>query len=195
MNARITLAALAIGLSAGIALADDDVIKTTTEESKTTIEGEVVQMEPGKTIVLRKSGGETVTYQLTPNITLPAEVKVGRTVVLYTDQPASQVVTKVTTSSVGPLTKRVEETTDELGNVQSKTTYTVKGFEPGRQVTLVSPSGQVVTYSLNATSEIPADLTIGKSVSVVTDDSQASPVARRIIYSKKTTTTEEEVDD
>ena len=194
MNVRAAIAVLAIGLFSGLAIADDEVMKTTTEET-TTIQGEVVKMDPGNTIVIRKSGGETVTYQLTPEVALPEEVQVGRTVVLTMDAPASKRVTRVTTSSVGPFTKRVEETTDELGNVESRTSYTVKGFEPGRQITLVGPSGKVVTYTLDATSVVPVDLSIGKTVVIDSEQSQGSPVARRVVYSKKTTTTETEDED
>lgn len=194
MKLRAFLAMTTVALFAGVAMADDD-YKTTTEETTTTIQGEVVQMDPGKTIVVRKSGGETVTYQLTPEVRLPAEVRVGGNVVLYTDQPASRRVTKVTTSSLGPVTKRVEETTDEFGNVDTKTSYTVKSFDPGRTITLVGPDGRVMTLGVDSTSEIPVDIGIGKHVNVQTEEVAGEPVARRVIVKKTTTTTSEDEDD
>lgn len=195
MNLRIAFAALAIGLFAGVAIADDDEVVTTTEES-TTIEGEVMQVEPGRTIVLKKHTGDVVTFQLSPEVELPGSVAVGETVVIYTDRPASKRVTRVTTSSMGPFTKRVEERTDEFGNVESTTTYTVKSFEPGRRITVVAPSGKTLSFDIDEQSDIPTDVEVGSNVTIMSDDEgDESPLARRVTVTKKTTTTTEEEDD
>lgn len=192
MKLNVACAAMALFLCVGAVAISDDKTITTTEES-TTIQGEVVRVDAGKEIVLRKDDGQVVTYMLTPEVSVPAEVEVGKVVVLHTDKPASKTVTRVTTTSVGPFTKRVEETTTgDAGTFDTQTVYTVQGFVPGRSLTVVGPSGKVMTINVDAQSDVPADIAIGKTVTIQTEQVEGRPLARRVVYSKKTTTTEVE---
>src|SRR5262245_31708303 len=49
------------------------------------VSGDVIRYEPGKTIVI-KSDGREVTYMLTPELQLPAEVQTGRRVSVYSER-------------------------------------------------------------------------------------------------------------
>ena len=187
-------ATMAIFLCAATAVRADDYKSTTTTES-TTVQGEVVSVDAGKTIVVRKDNGEQVTYQLGSDVAVPAEAQVGKVVVLQMDRPNSTVVKRVTTSSVGPFTKRVEETSiPGTDRTATTTTYTVKGFEPGRTLTLVGPDGKVMTLNIDAQSQIPATIAVGSAVTFDTEDISGRPVARHVVVTKKTTTTTEEKD-
>lgn len=197
MKLNHAVAGFAIFLAASVAFADDKTSTTTTTE--TTVQGEVVRVDAGNSIVVRKEGGEVVTYQLGPDVAVPVEAEVGKMVVLQTDRPNGTVVKRVTTSSVGPFTKRTEETeyksgADFGGAIDTTTTYTVKAFEPGRTMTLVGPSGNVVTVNIDAESHIPTGIAIGKVVTIQTEDIGGRPMARQVVISKTTKTTTE-VDD
>src|SRR5438132_807971 len=97
---------------------------TRTEVKPVVITGEVVRYEPGHVIVVRSDKGE-VSYTLMPSITVPAEVRVGRTVSLYTEpgEDGATVVKRVTTTSVTP-----------SGHLKSTT-----------ETTRTSPSGETTT--------------------------------------------------
>jgi hypothetical protein len=68
--------------------------------------------------------------------------------------------------------KTTEETTTSPSGMTTKTTTTeitgkVEAFQPGRTLTIVRADGSRVTYTLTSTSQLPADLVVGKTVSVV----------------------------
>src|SRR4029450_11227585 len=67
------------------------------------VTGEVLRYEPGRILVLRSSGRE-VTYTLTPDIAVPADVQLGRNVSVYTERGAdgTESVRRVTTTSLTP---------------------------------------------------------------------------------------------
>lgn len=83
--------------------------KTTTQNpdgstTSVTVTGEVVHYEPGHTIVIRQPNSKVVTYTLGTDLTVPAEVQVGRRVTIYTEPGQAMHVTRittVTTSSAG----------------------------------------------------------------------------------------------
>ena len=78
---------------------------TTTETTTTSTEGTVTTFEPGKTIVVRRSGvtdpttytlGKTVTYvSKSGKVIEPTMIKAGVPVHVYYDAPGSTTVTKV----------------------------------------------------------------------------------------------------
>ena len=79
--------------------------QTTTETKYVTVNGDVVRYEPGRVIVVRGADNKDITYTLTPSIVIPAEVKVGRRVTLYTEpgpDGTTQIVSRVTTTSITP---------------------------------------------------------------------------------------------
>lgn len=157
------------------------------------ITGEVVRFEPGRLLVVRSSDGREMTYTLTPKLVIPAEVQVGRTVSVHAEQGADGLanVTRVTTTSITPegqMKQTTEETrTSASGDVSKKTT-TVKGnvvnFVPGRTIVLRNAAGELVTYELAPSAVVPADVQVGKDVTIYT----TAGAAGSTLVSKVTTT-------
>jgi hypothetical protein len=164
-------------------------VKRTTEETRvgdsgvvsqkrtTTVSGEVVSFVPGKSIVIRRSPGDDVTMALAANAALPAnEVQVGQRVTLYTEPGANgdTTVSRITTTSVtaeGQAKKTVEETrTTASGDTTKTTTVTVQGtvktYIPGKTLTVLRADGTPVTYTISPSSPMPADLAVGKVVTI-----------------------------
>jgi hypothetical protein len=174
---------------------------TQTETKYVTVDGDVVRYDPGKVIVIRGADNKEIVYNLSPGIVMPAEVTVGRRVTLYTE-PASnggtQVVSRVTTTSVTPEgnVKRTTEDTRVLpSGATTKTTTTnitgkVAAYESGKTLTLTRSDGSKVTYLINSDSKVPADLVVGKTVTVLplaTND-PGEPIAQTITYVTTTKT-------
>ncbi|HEX6739751.1 MAG TPA: hypothetical protein VF310_15830 [Vicinamibacteria bacterium] len=176
--------------------------KRTTEETRqepggvvrqrktTTVSGEVMSYEPGRTIVVRPEGGEAVTYTLGPKVLVPAEVQVGRKVTLFTEPglDGNTVVARVTTTSVTP-EGQVKRTTEETrtkpsGETSKLTTVTVQGtlqaMEPGKSITVLRPDGTKVLYVIGQGATLPPDLAIGKVVTI-----RSLPVVETIIIDKQ----------
>jgi len=155
--------------------------RTTTSpsgDSYTTVSGEVVKFEPGRTIVLRDSNRKVVTYTLTPDVTLPADVRVGRKVTLYTEagDGGATLVKRVSITSLTP-EGDVKRTTDETrtspsGNMTTTRTTTINGvvqsYDAGKSITLTRDDGSMVTYVVNDRSQLPTDLVVGKRVVIRT---------------------------
>lgn len=86
---------------------------TSTTAKSTTVTGEVLQYEPGKTIVIRDPNSKTVTYTLDGGLTVPADVQVGKKVTIYSSPVDGSVrVQRITTSTTanpdGSATSRTE---------------------------------------------------------------------------------------
>jgi hypothetical protein len=171
-----------------------------TETKFVTVDGDVVRYEPGRTIVIRGADNKEVVYTLAPSVVMPAEVKVGRRVTLYTEpgkDGAIQLVTRVTTTSVTP-EGNVKSTTEDTRVLPSgaKTTTTtstvgkVAAYEAGKTLTVTRSDGSKVTYLLNDKSKVPADLVIGKSVTILplATTSPGEPIAQTITYVTTTKT-------
>jgi hypothetical protein len=173
---------VASSMGAGAAFADDVDV---------TITGSVVRYEPGRTIVIRGEDQKEVTYTLAPGIVVPSDVRVGGMVTLYTEpSDAGVVVEKVVTTSVTPegnVQKTTETTRTSPSGMTTKTTTTeitgtVETYQPGRTLTLVRSDGTKVTYMINASSQIPSDLVVGKTISVVPVSTSDPKVVRTITY-------------
>jgi hypothetical protein len=146
-------------------------------EKRTTVTGEVVSFVPGKTIVLRRNPGDDVTFTLGPNVALPAgDIQTGQKVTLYTEPgiDGNTTVTRVTTTSVTPegeAKRTVEETrTSPTGDTTKTTTVTVQGkvqtYLPGKSLTVLRADGTPVTYKIAEGAAMPADLAVGKVVTI-----------------------------
>src|SRR5512141_3241839 len=90
MKSSLLMTAFCIGVgvvASGQALAQTETTTqtTTTETKYATVDGEVVRYDPGHVIVVRGMDNKEITYTLTPSATVPAEVKVGRKVTLFTE--------------------------------------------------------------------------------------------------------------
>jgi len=162
-----------------------------------TVVGEVVRYEPGHVIVLRDADSKEVTYTLTPSVTIPTGVEVGRRVTLYTTRgdDGAFTVTRVTTSVTpeGNLQRTVERThTNPAGETTRTTTTTISGtvqaYEPGHSVTITRSDGTQVTYMLNERTHLPEGLAVGRTImlrpAVVTDNTK---VADTITYTETKT--------
>ncbi|HSP93334.1 MAG TPA: hypothetical protein VLU06_02195 [Thermoanaerobaculia bacterium] len=198
--------ALAMGAAATLLGAQEVTTKQTTIQNSdnpriVTITGDVVRYEPGQTIVLRQPDKRVVTYTLSPGATLPEDIRIGRTVTVSTE-PSSDgsgpaMVTKVTTTSMTPegQTKTTTERTEmsPSGDTSKTTTTTISGtvsaFEPGQFITIERPDHQTVRYTINQESQLPQDLTIGKTVTIRTTTANGAQVARQVTITKTRTTT------
>jgi len=163
---------------------------TTTTTTTDAATGEVVRLDPGRTIVLNSNGRE-VSYVLGPNVSLPAEVQVGsNATVQYEPGPdGTSLVKRVTTTSVSPsgqVKRTTEITRTNPSGVTSRTTMTtlsgrVESYLPGRSITVIDPNGRRVSYLLSSTSQIPADVLMGKEVTIYAPSSeQASQVTYEV---------------
>jgi hypothetical protein len=172
---------------------------TQTETKYVTVDGDVVRYEPGSVIVLRGADNKEIIYTLSPSIVVPAEVKVGRRVTLFTEpgkDGATQIVSRVTTTSITP-EGNVKRTTEDTRNLPSgattRTTTTtvsrkVEAYEAGKTLTITRLDGSKVTYVLNAKSQVPADLVIGKTISIQPLAGPGELVAQTITYVTTTKT-------
>ena len=190
-TAILSAAVLSAGVlvsTSGYAAADDKPVM---------VVGEIVRYEPGRVIVVRDSANKEVSYMLTPTVTVPTGVEVGKPVTLYTTRGAdgSFTVTRVSTSvtPAGDVQKTVERThTNAMGETTRSTSTniigTVNAFEPGKSVTITRDDGTQVTYLVNDRTHLPTGLAVGRTISlrpaVVTD---ASLVADTITYTETKT--------
>ena len=170
--------------------------------STTVVTGPVVQYTPGQTIVVRDADGKMVTYTIGSGVQVPAGVQVGKTVSI-SSEPASDgsgpaTVTRIETTTVdasGQM-KTTTERTEQSASGTTKTTTTTYGtvtaYVPKSSITIEGPDHVATTYSVDATSELPQDIAIGKVVTIDTRtvEGSKSPVIRRVIYRKVETKTE-----
>jgi len=182
-------------------LTDEGNVKTTTQSTKTmpdgstlTTSGTVVEFVPHKSMVLRDSSNHLVTYQLRPEVVLPTDVAVGKTVTVYASGPAADGVasiSKVTTTALTPegdvkTTTRTTETSPEgttTTTEESSVEGVVSAYQASKMVTVQRPDGTTVTYVLDSTAAVPADLSIGKRVMLRIFPSGKQRVVRTITYS------------
>ena len=174
---------------------------TQTETKFVTVDGEVVRYEAGRVIVIRGADNKEVTYTLSPSIVVPAEVKVGRRVTLFSEldkDGATQLVSRVTTTSItseGDVKRTTEDTRHLPSGATTRTTTTtvsgkVEAYEAGKTLTITRYDGSKVTYVINEKSKVPPDLVIGKTVSILplTTTGTGEPVAQTITYITTTKT-------
>lgn len=198
--------AMATAAAATLLSAQEVTTKQTTIQSSdnprvVTITGEVVRYEPGQTIVIRQPDSKVTTYTLSPSANLPNDIQIGRTVTLSTE-PSSDgsgpaMVTRVTTTSMTPegQTKTTTEKTETSpsGDTTKTTTTTISGtvsaYEPGQFITIEGPNHQTVRYTINQESQLPQDLTIGKTVTVRTYTNNGTTFARQVTVTKTKTKT------
>ena len=205
MKVGVLIAGLSIGtalVASGQALAQS----TQTETKYVTVEGEVVRYQAGQVIVIRGTDNKETTYTLSPSIVVPAEVQVGRRITLFTEpgrDGATQLVSRVVTTSVtseGDVKRTTEDTRHLPSGATTRTTTTtitgkVEVYEAGKTLTITQADGSKVTYVINEESKVPADLVIGKTVSILplATAGPGEPVAQTITY--VTTTKTETVPD
>jgi hypothetical protein len=194
MKLSVFIAGLCISVAP--AVSSQALAQTTQIETKyVTVDGEVVRYEAGRVIVIRGADNKEVVYTLSPSIVVPAEVKVGRRVTLYTEpgkDGATQLVSRVTTTSVtaeGNVKRTTEDTRVLPSGATTRTTTTtisgnVAAYAAGKTLTITRFDGSKVTYVINEKSNVPADLAIGKTVSILplATTGPGEPVVQTITY-------------
>jgi hypothetical protein len=188
MRLTMFLAIACLGLAAVASAQTDKQIET----KVVTVNGEVIRYEPGHVIVIRGDNKKEISYTLTPSITVPAEVAIGRRVTLYTEPgtAGATTVTRVTTTSVTPggaVKRTTEETKTDASGSTTKTTTTVtsgkvEAYESGKTLTILRSDGSKVTYVINASSQLPADIAIGKTVTILPMANSAEPIVQTVTY-------------
>ena len=160
-----------------------------------TVTGDVVRYEAGREIVVRSPDGREVTYAIAPDLPPPAEVTVGRRVSIVTEPSAAGpvLVTRITTESVTPdgqaqATTRETVTAPSAAETKTQTTTvygTVTAYEPGRTISLLQPNQKTVTYEIDGSSALPADMATGKTVVIrtITRPGATRPLVRKVTYS------------
>jgi hypothetical protein len=200
MKLSVFIAGLCISVAP--AVSSQALAQTTQTETKyVTVDGEVVRYEAGRVIVIRGADNKEVVYTLSPSIVVPAEVKVGRRVTLYTEpgkDGATQLVSRVTTTSVtaeGNVKRTTEDTRVLPSGATTRTTTTtisgnVAAYAAGKTLTITRFDGSKVTYVINEKSNVPADLAIGKTVSILplATTGPGEPVVQTITYVTTTKT-------
>jgi len=193
MKLKVFVAGLCI--SAALVASNPASAQTPTETKLVTVDGEVVRYEAGSVIVIRGADNKETVYTLAPTAVVPAEVKIGRRVTLFTEpgkDGATQLVTRVTTTSVTPegnIKSTTEDTRTLPSGVTTRTTTTtitgtVAAYEAGKTLTIMRSDGSKVTYLINEKSTVPVDLMIGKNVTILPMPSSGTgePVAQTITY-------------
>ena len=205
MKSSLFITAFCIGVgvvASGQALAQTTTTQTTKTETKyATVDGEVVRYEAGHVIVIRGRTTRRSPTRSRPASRCRRRSQVGRRVTLFTEpgtDGTTQLVSRVTTTSVMPDgdVKRTTEDTRHLpsGATTLTTTTSISGkveaYEAGKTLTLTRADGSKVTYVINAKSKVPADLVIGKTVTILpmVTSGPGEPVAQTITYVTTTKT-------
>lgn len=179
MKSSVLLGALSIAFAgAGSAQTSSEAARVDTKT--VTISGDIVRYQPGQVIVIRDKDGKEVAYTLTSSIAVPGDLQVGQKVTLHTERGfdgSPTTVSRIVTTSVNPQGE-VKSTTDETrttasGEVTKTRTTTTSGevvkYEPGRVIVVREPSRGVVTYTLGPDVSVPADIQVGKQVTLITE--------------------------
>ena len=161
MKIRTTLLAVALTAIASFATADH-------------LKGVLIKLEPGKLMVVRGPDMREVTYTLSPDVMVPADLVVGRNVEFDTTQGTGDtwVVTRVTTTTMpdGSVQRTTERTTTTpSGEKYTTVTGEVVRYEPGRTLVLREPDRKEVTFALTPDIVVPADVRIGRKVTLFTE--------------------------
>jgi hypothetical protein len=197
---KLTVFIAGLGMSVAALTSGQAAAQTVQTETKyVTVDGDVVRYEAGHVIVVRGADNREIIYNLSPSVVVPADVKVGRHVTLYTEagrDGGTQLVSRVTTTSVtaeGNVKSTTEDTRTLPSGATSRTTTTnisgkVEAYEAGKTVTVTRADGSNVTYVINPKSRVPTDLVIGKTITILpmTTTGSGEHVAQTITY----TTTE-----
>ena len=155
--------------------------ETTTRTTETmadgrsaTMTGTIVEWVPQKTLVLRDADDRQVTYTLGPELVMPEDAQVGKTVKVYassTSPDGSATVTRVTSTRVTPegdvqTTRTTEKTSAGVPAVVSEMTVegVVSKYKENKRVTLLRSDGSKVTYMLDSSTAAPSDLEDGQHV-------------------------------
>jgi hypothetical protein len=189
---NILIAGLCIGLApAASTLASAAPIQTATKY--VTIEGNVIRYEPGRVIVVKGNDNREIVYTIGPTADIPADVRVGQRVTLYTETSptgGTQLVTRVTTTTVTP-EGAVRRTTEDVRTSPSgEQTRTIVGdvirYEPGRVIVVRGNDNREMSYTLAPRAVVPNGVAVGRKVTLYTEP---NPDGGTQLVTRVTTTT------
>jgi hypothetical protein len=150
-----------------------------------TITGAVVSVEPGRTIVVRQPDSKEVTYTLTPDITLPSDIAVGRTVTVHTEPDAAgaMVLRRVTTVTTASGETRQTTTTLTGADAEVAIAGDVVRFDPSSRLIVVrEPQRGELTYHFAPEVTLPTEVVVGRKVTVYTTrGSDGKTFVRRVV--------------
>ena len=210
MTWRTGFMVVALGAMSGALMAQEATSsQSTTTTTTQTVSGSVVQFSPGQTIVLKSTDGRTTTYVLGPDLQVPADVQVGRSVTILTQPGANggkAVVTRVEVKTSNPAESpalppgRMEKASNQYSGgssgqssesqtTQTTTTYSgkVTAYSPKQSITIDEAGKGSVTYVIDAQSDLPQDVAVGKTVTITTRTVQGS--SKPVVRTVTTTTT------
>jgi hypothetical protein len=201
MNWKTRFLGLALGAMSGALMAQQatsDQSTTTTTTTTHTVTGSVVQYSPGQSIVVRGADGRATTYMLGPELQVPPDVQVGRSVTILT-QPgangAQATVTRVEVRAANPADSSGSST--QTTTIQSESSAAAAGisgrvtaYQPKQFITIEEPGKRPVTYVIDPQSDLPQDIGVGKMVIITTRTAEGSPkpVVRTVTITRTTKT-------
>jgi hypothetical protein len=179
-------AVVAVAFLAGAVLASLPAYsQSDTSNQSATLSGNVVRYEPGKVIVVRDASGREVALALAPDVDIPAELEI------QADRPVALSLARSPDGSwsVIRVAAAPENAALPTGGTTSDVTGTVSAYEAARSITIERPDGTEVTFLINADTQVPPGMAVGRTVllhSASLSDSGQS-VADTITYSKTKT--------
>ena len=204
MNWKTRFLGLALGAMSGALMAQQatsDQTTTTTTTTTHTVTGSVVQYSPGQSIVVRGADGRATTYMLGPELHVPSDVQVGRSVTILT-QPgangAQATVTRVEVRAANPAdSSSPSSSSTQTTTIQSESSAAAAGvsgrvtaYQAKQFITIEEPGKRPVTYVIDPQSELPQDIGVGKMVVITTRTAEGSPkpVVRTVTITRTTKT-------
>jgi hypothetical protein len=201
MTWRTRFLGVALGAMSGALMAQQATSSqstTTTTTTQTTVTGSVVQYSPGQSIVVRGSDGKATTYTLGPELQVPSDVQVGRSVTILTQPGANggqATVTRVEVKAANPADS--SSSSSQTTTVQSESSAGAAGisgrvtaYQPKQFITIEEPGKRPVTYVIDPQSDLPQDIGVGKMVIITTRTAEGSakPVVRTVTITRTTKT-------
>jgi len=185
---RNTTLVVALVAVAGIAAATEPSTTTTTtretsRDSKgnlVTWVGTVTEYHPGSSMVVRGAGNKLITYTLSPEIVVPEDVAVGKTVTVYVEPGGGTVLRKVTTrsqTSTGDVSITETTTSPEPGMING----TVVLYTPKKTIVVKDADNHEVTYTLAPDATIPAGIAVGRTVSFSTAPGSTNQISKVVL--------------
>jgi hypothetical protein len=176
---------------------------TTTTTTTKTVTGSVVQYSPGQSIVVRGSDGKATTYTLGPELQVPSDVQIGRSVTILTQPGANggqAVVTRVEVKAANPSdSSSPSSSSTQTTTVQSESSPSAPGisgrvtaYQPKQFITIQEAGKRPVTYIIDPQSDLPQDIGVGKMVIITSSTAEGSskPVVRTVTVTRTTKTSE-----
>jgi len=147
--------------------------RVTKTRTTTPVTAQVVRVEPAtRTFVVKQADKGEVTYHYGSDVQVPKDLKEGSSVSLdtWTADDGGMWVHKVTTTTSVPIDGAVAHAVG-----------VVKSYESGRTITIQREDGTMMTFFVDQSSQVPADLAVGRTITIEAGTSPR-PLVRTITY-------------